>query len=50
MNKKYLCRGHELIMLGPQDTRLAPWLIMSGRRLLMSGRKLHHWEYGRGPR
>ena len=49
MNKKYLSRGHELIMLGPQDTRLGPWLIMSGRRLLMSGPKLLHWEYGRGP-
>ena len=33
MNKKYLCRGPELITLGPQDTRLGLWLIMSGRRL-----------------
>ena len=37
-----------LIMLGSRDTRLGPWVIMSGRRLLMSGPKLLHWEYGRG--
>ena len=35
--QKYSCRGPELIMLGPQDTRLVPWLIMPGHRLLCRG-------------
>ena len=46
--QKYSCRGPELIMLGPQDTRLVPWLIMPGHRLFMSRPKLLRWEYDRG--
>ena len=46
--QKYSCRGPELIMLGPQDTRLVPWLIMPGHRHFMSRPKLLRWEYGLG--
>ena len=49
LTKIILIRGPELTMLGPPDTRLVPWLIMSGHRLLMSGPKLLRWKYGRGP-
>ena len=47
--KIILIRGPELTMLGSPDTRLVPWLIMSGHRLLLSGPKLLRWKYGRGP-
>ena len=44
--KNHLCRGPELIILGPQHTRLGPWL-MSGHRLLIWGPKFLRWEYDR---
>ena len=41
--------GPRVNYVGAPNTRLGPWLIMSVRRLLMSGPKLLHWESGRGP-
>ena len=45
---KIFMSGPRVNYVGAQDTRLGPWLIMSGRRLWMSGPKLLCWECGRG--
>ena len=41
--------GPRVNYVGPQDTRLGAWLIMSDHRLLTLGPKLIRREYGRGP-